>query len=165
MRACVRVCVCVRVCLSVCLSVCLYFVPCGKIGVAWPYCAWLKHSSRKSERYPFLPVCVVFPRVQNTSVAASQCLGFLTCARQMHAIALTRELCGHCKKVCTGSCPRHGETESLTAPGLEPASVLRLAFQSDTLPTEQYPHPPTRPPHPHPHSSPPPAIISGRRVR
>ena len=46
----------------------------------------------------------------------------------------TRGLYGHYKRVCTGS--QLWEKNPLLRRGLEPASVLRLAFQSDALATE-----------------------------
>ena len=60
-------------------------------------------------------------------------LGFLTCAQMsMHGIVH-----GRCTDTVRESALKLALGEkSLIAPGIEPASVLRLAFQSDVLPTE-----------------------------
>ena len=49
----------------------------------------------------------------------------------------TRGLYGHRERVCTGSWL--WEKKPMPHLGLEPASVLRLAFQSDALPAELFP--------------------------
>ena len=81
-----------------------------------------RYSSRKD---PFLSVCAVLSCVQ-TMVWLPE---FLTCTQMlMHAIAhggCTDTVRESALKVDTGK-------KSLAARGLEPASVLRLAFQSDT---------------------------------
>ena len=65
-----------------------------------------------------------------------QCLGFLTCAQMlMHVIVnCTHGLYRHRKSVCTGNWL--WEKNPFPHWRLEPASVLQLAFQSDTIPTE-----------------------------
>ena len=64
------------------------------------------------------------------------CLGFLTCAHMlMHAIA--HGGCTDTVRVCTESWL--WEKNPLSHRGLEPESVLRLTFQSHTLPTELFP--------------------------
>ena len=61
---CVWVPLCVCVCVSMSMSVCLclggfsyFFISCG--GNAGRH-AWIRHSSRQEQRYPFLPVTAVF---------------------------------------------------------------------------------------------------------
>ena len=96
--------------------------------------AWVRHSSRKSS------ATHSYQRVQYFPVSkrwyGCQCLGFLTSAQMlMHAIA--HGGCSGTVRVCTGSWL--WEKIPLLRRGLEPASVLRLAFQSDPLPTEHTP--------------------------
>ena len=65
-------------------------------------------------------------------------LGILTCIQMLtHATYCTLRLYGHRKRVCTES--GLWEKNPLPHLGLEPASVLRLAFQLDALPTELSP--------------------------
>ena len=55
----------------------------------------------------------------------------------LDACDCTQGLYEHRKRVCTASCL--WEKNRWSHRGLEPASVLRLAFQSDALPTEPFP--------------------------
>ena len=63
----------------------------------------------------------------------NQCMGFFTCAQLLRHV-ISHGGCTDTVRVCTGS--RLWQKNPLPHQGLEPASVLRLAFQSDTLPTE-----------------------------
>ena len=108
-----------------------FFVPCWKFGS--PYLG--NHSSRKSSATQFYK-CVQYFRVYGC-----QYLGFLTWAQMlMHAIAH-----GVCMGTVTESALKVDsriiiiKKKTKTKRGLEPASVLRLAFQSDALPTELSP--------------------------
>ena len=74
----------------------------------------------------------------STQCYGCQCLGFLTCAQMsMRAIAH-----GGCTDNVRESALKFDSGKNcLPHPGLEPASVPRLPFQSDALPTELSPPP------------------------
>ena len=96
----------------------------------WSRLTWIRHSSRKSSAthsYQCVRFCV------SRQWYGYQCLGLLTCS-QCWCI---RGLYGHRKRVCTESWP--WEKNPLPDRGLEPASVLPLAFQSGALPAELSP--------------------------
>ena len=63
-----------------------------------------------------------------------QCSGFNERV-DVDACDCKRGLCEHCKRICTETELTLGENP-LPHRGLEPAPVLRLAFQSDALPAE-----------------------------
>ena len=91
---------------------------------------WVRLSSRKSSATRSCR-CLEHFRVSKQSYGF-QCWGFLTCAQMlMHAIAH-----GGCTDTVRESTVELGEKKSLPRRGLEPASKLRPAFQSDTLPAE-----------------------------
>ena len=104
------------------------------------YMTWVSHRSRKSSATHSYQ-CVQYFRVSK-QWCVCQCLGFLTCAHYyVDACDCTGTgLYGHRKRVCTEGCLWE---EKSPLPhrhrGLEPASVLRLAFQSNALATELFP--------------------------
>ena len=105
-----------------------FFVPCGRFG---------SHNLGKAQqpqeqRYPFLSACTVFWCVR--ALAWLPVFGILNVCTDFDACNCAWGLCRHCKRVCTES--RLWEKSSLPHQGLEPVSVLRLAFQSGALPTE-----------------------------
>ena len=108
-----------------------FFAPCGKFRL--PYLG--KAQQPQEQRYPFLSVCEVFPCVQ-TMVWLSVFKIFNMCT-DVDACVCTRGLFRHCKRVCTGRWL--WEKNPLPHWELKPTSVLCLAFQSDTLPTELSP--------------------------
>ena len=97
---------------------------------------WVRHSSRTSsathsyqcvqqeQRYPFLPACAVFSCVH--TMVWLPVFGIINVRTDVDACGCTRGLYGHGKRVCTES--RLWEKNPLPHRGLEPASVLRLAF-------------------------------------
>ena len=91
-----------------------------------------KAQQPREQRYPFLPACVVFSCVR--TMVWLPVFGIFNVHTDVDACDCTRELYGHRKRVCTGS--YLWEKNPLPHRGLEPASVLRLAFQSDRLPSE-----------------------------
>ena len=112
--------------LTLSLSVLVLHCPVGEIWVA---------QQLQEQNYPFLPVCVVFSFVQ--TIVWRPVFGIFNVDTDVDAWNCTRGLHGHRKRVCTGS--RLWEKNPLWYRGFEPASVLRLAFQSDALPTELSP--------------------------
>ena len=122
-----------------------FFVPCRKFRSL--YLGQVQQL--QVQRYPFLSVCAVFKSsathsyqcVQYFPVSRQwcgcQCLGFLTRARMLiHAIAH-----GGCTDVVRESALAvdSGWKIPRWSGGLEPVSVLHLAFQSDTPPIELSP--------------------------
>ena len=96
-----------------------------------------KAQQPQEQRYPFLPVCVVFLCVQ-TMVYGCQNLEYLTCTQiLMNAIAHG----GGTDTVRESALETDWEKNPLPHRGFEPASVLRLAFQSDAGPPEPSPTP------------------------
>ena len=96
---------------------------------------WVRHSSHKSSATHSYQ-CVQYSRVFKQWYNC-QCLGFLTYTQMlMHAIAH-----GGCTDTVRGSALKvdSGRKNPLPYRGSEPASVLRLACQSDALPTELSP--------------------------
>ena len=143
-------CLSVSVSVSVCLSVSLTVRLCPLREIRSPYLG--KVQQLQEQRYPFLPVCAVFSCVQTMVWLAV----FVICNVHTHVDAsdCTRGLYGHRTSVSTVrvSAPyecQHrtsvstvrvsaqevdsGRKHPLPHRGLEPASVLRLAFQSDAL--------------------------------
>ena len=108
-----------------------FFVPCGKFRS--PYLG--KAQQPQEQRHPFLPVCVVFSYVQ--TMTWLPVFGIFNVRTAVDACDCTRGPYGHRQRVCTGN--RLWEKNSLPHRVLEPASVLRLACQSDALPTDLFP--------------------------
>ena len=98
-----------------------FIIPCGNSG---RHTRWVRHSSCKSSA-AHCPLCAIFSRVQT--------IVWLKCMQiSMHAIVH-----GGCTDTVRESALEvDWEKNSLPHRGLEPTSVLRLAFQSDVLPTE-----------------------------
>ena len=88
--------------------------------------AWIGHSSWKRSAVHFYKYVQYF-HVSKQSYGC-QCLGFLNVHTDVDACDCTRGLCGHRKRICIGSWP--WEKYTLPHRELEPASVLRLVFQS-----------------------------------
>ena len=97
-------------------------IPCGKSGSPYPG----KSQQPQEHRYPFLSVCGVFSCIQ--TMIWLPMFGIFNVRSDADACDCTRGLCGHRKRVRTESWPR--EKNPLPHPGLEPASVLRLALSS-----------------------------------
>ena len=114
-------------------SLCVFFNTSLSVAGNPGRLTWVKDS----KPYSFLSVCAVFLCVSpNTdmTIFGCQCSGCLTCAQMlMHAIA-TGGCTESALKVDSGT-----EKNPLPYRGLEPASVLRLASQSNALPTELSP--------------------------
>ena len=91
-----------------------------------------KEQQPQEQRYPFLPECVVISFVQARYMAAS--VWDVYVRTNTDACDCIQGLYERCKRVCTGC--RLWEKNPFPHRGLEPASVLRLAFQSDALPAE-----------------------------
>ena len=102
-----------------------FVVPCGKLESP---CLG-KAQQPQEQRCPFLSACEVFSCVQTMITELCQCLGFLMCAQMWMYVSAHR----HGIRVFTGSWLL--EKNPLLHQGLEPTSVLCLAFQSDSLPT------------------------------
>ena len=143
----------------------VYVFVCRKSSATRSY-QCVRFCVSQKQRYPFLPMCTflcvakaalpvptnVYVFVCRKSSATRsyqcvrfcvfrqrygcQCLGFLTCSQRWCMLYCTRGLYGHRKRVCTESWLRE---KSLAGRGLEPASALHLAFQSDALPAELTP--------------------------
>ena len=123
-----------------------FFVICGKFRRVSPYLDTAQQP--QEQRDPFLPVCAVFPCV-HTMVWLPVFVIFNVRA-DVDACHCTQGLYGHCTGSWLGGkkipCPdynrngwlgvKHQVTQALPHRGLEPASALRLALQSDALPTE-----------------------------
>ena len=96
---------------------------------------WVRHSSRKSSATHSYQ-CVQYFSVSRQWYSC-QCLGFLTCTQMlMHAVAH-----GGCTDTVRESALKADSgRKSLVVSyrGIEPASVLRLAFWSDALPAELF---------------------------
>ena len=105
-----------------------FFVPCRKFRS--PYLG--KAQQPQEQRYPFLSVCAVFLCVQ--TMVWLPMFGIFNTHTDVPACNCTQGLYGHRKRVCTESWL--WEKNPLLHRGLEPASRLRLAFQSNALPTE-----------------------------
>ena len=88
-----------------------------------------KTQQQQEQWYPFPSVCAVFPCVQ--TMVRLPVLGTVNVPTQllMHATA-HRGLCGHGKKMLWKLTV---EKHLLPHRGLEPASVLYVAFQSDAM--------------------------------
>ena len=85
----------------------------------------------QEERHPFLPVCAVFTCVR--TMAWLPVFGLFNVRTDVDTCDCTRGLYGHRERVCSEN--RLWEKNPLSRGGLEPASVLRLAFpESDHLP-------------------------------
>ena len=97
-------------------------IPCGKSGSPYPG----KSQQPQEHRYPFLSVCGVFSCIQ--TMIWLPVFGIFNVRSDADACDCTRGLCGHRQRVRTESWPR--EKNPLPHPGLEPASVLRLALSS-----------------------------------
>ena len=99
-----------------------FFVLCKKCF------AWVRHSNRSTVCVIFLYFCMseqqYVCRIFNMRTYTDAC----DCTRGLYRC---------CKRVCAGS--GLWEKNPLPHQGLEPASVLCLAFQSDALPTEMFP--------------------------
>ena len=108
---------------------------------------WLRHSSCKSRATHFYQCVWYFGVIKPWHGCqcleifvvikpwyGCQCLEIFNLRTDVAACDCTRGLYRHRKRVFTGSWL--WEKNSLPHRGLEPASVLRLAFQSDALPTE-----------------------------
>ena len=91
-----------------------------------------KTQQSTEQCYRFLSVCAVFSCVQ--TVTWLPVFEIFIVRTDVDACDCTRGLCGHRKRVCTGSWL--WEKSPLLHVGLEPASVLHLAFRLDGLPTE-----------------------------
>ena len=96
---------------------------------------WVKHSSCKNSATHSYQ-CVKYFRVSK-QWCGCQCWGFFYMCTDVDACVCTQGLFRHRKRVCTGRWL--WEKNSLPHRGLEPTSVLCLAFQSDTLPAELSP--------------------------
>ena len=107
-----------------------FFVPCWKF---WSNSLG-KAQQLQEQRYPFLSVCAVFSCVR--TMVWLPVFGIFNVAQTLmlviaHGSRAERTLW---VSICTGSWL--WEKNLLPHRGLEPASVLRLAFQSDAVPTE-----------------------------
>ena len=91
-----------------------------------------KAQQPQAQRYPFLSMCVIFSCLQ--TVVWLSVFGICKVRTELDVCDCTPEMYGHRKRVCTES--RLWEKNALSHRGLEPASVLRLAFESDALPPE-----------------------------
>ena len=95
---------------------------------------WVRHSSRTSSATHSYE-CEQYVRLHKQCYGC-MCLAFLTCAETLRD-ATAHGGCTDTVRVCTES--RLWEKKFLPRQGLEPASVLRLAFQSDAVSTELSP--------------------------
>ena len=93
---------------------------------------WVRHSSRRSSVPIPISICIVFTCIQ--TMAWRPVFGIFNVRTGVGASDSTLGLCRYRKRVCTGSW--FWEKNSLPHRGLETASVLRLAFQSVSLPAE-----------------------------
>ena len=91
-----------------------------------------KVQQLQEQRHPFLSVCVVFFVCPNNGVAASA--WDLTRTQMLMRAVMHRGLYMDIVRECTGSWLR--KKNPLPHQWLEPTWMLRLAFLSDTLPTE-----------------------------
>ena len=102
-----------------------FIVPCGKFWSRQP----------QEQCYPFLSVCAVCLCVQ--TMLWLPVFGIFNVLTDVDACDCTRGLYRHCKSLHWKLAL--GEKNPLPHQGLEAASVLCLAFQSDALPTELSP--------------------------
>ena len=102
------------------------FVPCGKFGS--PYLG--KAQQPQEQRYPFLPVCAVFSRVQ-TMVYGCQCLAF-NVRTDVDAYDCTQGMYEHRESSLHWQLTL-GEKD-YAAPGTP--TLVGIVFQWDAVPTE-----------------------------
>ena len=109
---------------------CFYFsVPCGKFGSP----SLVRHSSCKTSATHFYQ-CVQYFRVSKQWYGCQR-LGFLTCTQML--VNVTAHL--GCVDTVRESAPEADwKKNALLHQGLEPASVLCLAFQSDAVSAELF---------------------------
>ena len=93
------------------------------------------NSGRLTYRYPLLSVCVVFSCIQ--TMLWLQAFRMFNVRTDVYACDCTRGLYRHRRRVYIGNWL--WEKNPLPHRGLEPASALRLAFQSDAVLTELFP--------------------------
>ena len=94
---------------------------------------WVRKSSRRSRAYTHSCHACSISVCPNSGTAGSV-WGLLTCGQTLVRAIARGGLYGHRKRVCTESGLL--DCNPLPPRGLEPASALRRAFQSDALPTE-----------------------------
>ena len=92
---------------------------------------WVRHSSRKSSTAHSCQYVSYFH--VSKQWYGCQCLAFLTCAHMLRHVIAHR---GCSDTVRQSALEVDWEKNPLSHQGLEPKSVLCLAFQSDTLPVE-----------------------------
>ena len=105
-----------------------FLVPCRKFQS--PYQS--KTQQPQEQRYPFLSVCAVFVCVQ--TMVWLPMFGISNVRTDVDACDSTQGLYRCHKRVCTGSWL--WKKKKLPHQGLEPMSVLRLAFRLGALPSE-----------------------------
>ena len=93
----------------------------------------IKAEQPQRAALPILSVCAIFSCFGQTMVCLPAC-GIFNKRTDVDACNCTRGLHGRRKRLCMGSWL--WEKNTLLHRGLEPASVLCLAFQSDALQTE-----------------------------
>ena len=93
----------------------------------------IKAEQPQRAALPILSVCAIFSCFGQTMVCLPAC-GIFNKRTDVDACICTRGLHGRRKRLCMGSWL--WEKNTLLHRGLEPASVLCLAFQSDALQTE-----------------------------
>ena len=117
------------------LLICYFFYIClfesfvgNSAHVTW---VWLQQPQEQC--CPFLPLGAIFLRVSR-QWCGCQCLGFSMCSQMLMHVIAHRGGCSDTVRESASTESWLREKKSLAALGLKPASVLRLAFQSDALP-------------------------------